>query len=74
MKGREAMSLKPTCKEVHRLVSEGMDRNLSLTERSRVQMHLLVCIACERFNGQMDLLRRAMRRYEVPVDPPDDKT
>ncbi|UGQ46983.1 zf-HC2 domain-containing protein [Massilia endophytica] len=67
------MSLKPTCKEVHRLVSEGLDRNLSLTERSRVQMHLLVCRACERFNGQMDLLRRAMRRYEVPVDPPSDE-
>lgn len=73
------MLTKPTCKEVHRLVSEGLDRNLTLTERSRVQMHLLVCRACDRFNGQMGLLRKAMQRFEVPQDsdghraPPDDR-
>ncbi|MDL2356247.1 MAG: zf-HC2 domain-containing protein [Pseudomonadota bacterium] len=53
---------KPTCREVHRLVSEGMDRELSLLERGRVRVHLLVCSACTRFNAQMDLLRRAMRQ------------
>jgi hypothetical protein len=39
-----------------------MDRELSLVERSRMRLHLLVCAACTRFNGQMDLLRRAMRQ------------
>lgn len=53
---------KPTCREVHRLVSEGMDRELSLVERTRMRLHLLVCVACTRFNRQMDLLRRAMRQ------------
>lgn len=53
--------LKPTCREVHRLLSERMDRRLSLAERVRVRLHLLVCVACTRFTGQMDLLRRAMR-------------
>lgn len=73
------MSGKPTCKEVHRLVSEGLDRSLTLTERSRVQMHLLVCRACERFNGQLGLLRKAMRHVELPLGaedhraPPDDR-
>lgn len=56
------MSLKPTCKEVHRLTSEGLDRELSLVERARVRMHLLVCVACRNFDGQMQLLRRAMRQ------------
>ena len=54
--------LKPTCKEVHRLVSEGMDRDLSIVERTRVRLHLMMCQACKRFDGQMDLLRKAMRR------------
>lgn len=62
------MDWKPTCREVHRLVSEGLDRELTLTERARMQMHLLICRACQNFSGQMDLLRRAMRRYELPVD------
>ena len=64
------MSLKPTCKEVHRLVSEGLDRELSLLERTRLRAHLLVCRACQNFNGQMALMRRAMRRMEIPGLPP----
>ena len=56
------MPLKPTCKEVHRLTSEGLDRELTMVERTRVRMHLLVCNACRNFTGQMDLLRKAMRR------------
>lgn len=63
---KKAQGLMPTCKEVHRLVSEAMDRELSLGERARVRLHLLVCGACTRFNGQMALLRRAMRGF--PLD------
>lgn len=55
------MSIILTCKEAHRLTSEGLDRELSMTERARVRMHLAVCDACRNFNGQMQLLRRAMR-------------
>lgn len=56
------MPLKPTCKEVHRLTSESMDRELTLVERARVRMHLLVCTACRNFNDQMGLIRKAMQR------------
>jgi hypothetical protein len=59
---------KPTCREVHRLTSEALDRKLTLVERTRVRLHLLVCEACTRFTGQMDLLRRAMRGFG-----PDDR-
>ena len=58
--------LKPTCKEVHRLVSEGLDRELSLVERARMRLHLLVCVACTNFSGQMDLIRKAMRQMPLP--------
>jgi hypothetical protein len=60
--------IKPTCREVHRLVSEGMDRDLTVVERTRTRLHLLVCEACTRFSGQMDMLRRAMRK-----GPPEDQ-
>lgn len=59
---KEPTGWKPTCREVHRLVSEGLDRDLSLVERARVRVHLWVCVACTRFSSQMDLLRRAMRQ------------
>lgn len=56
------MGLKPTCREIHQLVSEGMDRPLTLVERARMRLHLVVCDACTRFDTQMLLIRRAMRR------------
>jgi hypothetical protein len=39
------MGPNPTCKEVHRLKSEGLDRDLTLVVRFRVRLHLLVCDA-----------------------------
>jgi hypothetical protein len=62
---KHSEGIKPTCREVHRLVSEGMDRELTLVERTRMRLHLLVCEACTRFNGQMDFLRRAMRKLPL---------
>jgi predicted anti-sigma-YlaC factor YlaD len=69
------MRFKLTCKEAHRLVSEGLDRDLSIVERLRMRMHLTVCDACTNFNGQMALLRKAMHNLTVPDDasPPRDK-
>ena len=60
------MGWKPTCKEVHRLTSEGLDRPLSTIERARMQVHLLVCNACRNFTSQMQLIRRAMRGLTIP--------
>lgn len=60
------MGMKPTCREVHRLVSERLDRKLSLVELTGLRLHLLICVACTNFNAQMGLIRRAMR--ELPLD------
>ncbi len=65
------MGMKATCKEVHRLVSEELDRDLPLMDRMRVHLHLMVCDACKNFDGQMRLLRRAMRRLTVSETMPD---
>lgn len=66
------MGLKPTCREVHQLTSERYDRKLSAVERLRVGVHLLVCQACRNFDGQMDVLRRAMRKVNG-ADEPDSR-
>lgn len=64
------MKLKPTCREVHRLVSEEQDRRLSVVEKIRVRLHLIVCEACTTFNGQIGFLRKAMHKFEIPADAP----
>jgi hypothetical protein len=52
-----------TCKDVTHLLSEGQDRKLTVAERMRLEMHLLVCTGCSHFSRQMDFLRSACRRY-----------
>jgi hypothetical protein len=52
-----------TCKEVTHLLSEGQDRKLTVAERVRMEMHLLICGGCTNFKKQMDFLRTACRRY-----------
>ncbi|MFT5963136.1 MAG: hypothetical protein ACI8WM_003486 [Burkholderiaceae bacterium] len=64
------MKLKPTCREVHRLVSEGQDRDLSVIEKIRVRLHLIVCDACTTYTRQMRFLRQAMRKFEIADDAP----
>jgi putative zinc finger protein len=54
--------MKLTCKEVSRLVSQGLDRRLGWFERLRLRLHLLICDGCANFKQQMDFLRRALAR------------
>jgi hypothetical protein len=50
-----------TCKEVSRLVSQGLDRRLGWSERLTLRLHLAICDGCTNFKKQMDFLRRALR-------------
>jgi hypothetical protein len=43
------------------MVSEGLDRELSLAERTHLKIHLSICHSCTNFHGQMNLLRKAMQ-------------
>ena len=68
------MILLPNCKQTHQLVSEGLDRRLSLAERSKIKLHMSICKSCANFNGQMALLRKAMHNYAAAQANSDDET
>jgi predicted anti-sigma-YlaC factor YlaD len=68
----DSMGFKPTCREVHRLTSERLDRDLTMMERTRMAVHLLVCAACRNFGDQMALIRRAMRQATAQDDRKQD--
>ncbi len=55
--------MKLSCKEVSFLISESLDRSLSLRERLGVRIHLLMCRACQQMARQTRLLRDAARRH-----------
>jgi predicted anti-sigma-YlaC factor YlaD len=50
------------CREMSRLASESLDRDLGRLERAALRTHLLYCTACRRYLRQIVLVRRALRR------------
>ena len=63
-----------SCKEVSHLVSESLDRKLSLWQRIQVRLHLLMCRFCSRFRKQALFLRDAARRYLTAVEETETAT
>jgi hypothetical protein len=68
----QSKGLLATCKEATRLSSEALDRELSLAERTRLRLHLMICKACTNVHGQLGLMRKAMRN--LPLDSDADET
>jgi hypothetical protein len=50
-----------SCKEVTRLVSQGMDRRLPFGRRVSLRVHFAICQGCTNFSKQMAFLRSAVR-------------
>jgi predicted anti-sigma-YlaC factor YlaD len=56
-----------TCKQITRLVSEGLDRELSPIERIRIRFHLMMCRGCANFARQAQVLRSMSRAFAERV-------
>ncbi|MGD2126009.1 MAG: zf-HC2 domain-containing protein [Desulfobacteraceae bacterium] len=59
------------CKEVTRMVSESLDRELPLHQRVGIRIHLLMCRFCSRYRDQLLLLREAMRLQAIQIEEMD---
>ena len=57
------------CREISKLVSESMERDLPLHRRLEVRMHLMICRMCARFAHQIRLLRQAARENPERLGP-----
>ncbi|AOJ90351.1 hypothetical protein WS87_27495 [Burkholderia sp. MSMB0856] len=47
------------CRDVTRLLSDALDRSLTLHERMQVHVHLPACSGCRAYRGQIAMLRTA---------------
>lgn len=52
-----------TCKQVSEFVSQSLDRKLTRRERWALRFHLLICVACARFNRQLASMQKAIDRW-----------
>ncbi len=57
------------CKEVSRLVSDSMDRELGLGQRIGIRFHLMMCKYCSRFAGQLKQMRDVLKKEIDQVKP-----
>lgn len=51
------------CRQATELMSQELDRPLSLGERLGLRLHVLICTGCSNYWRQMDVLRAACRRF-----------
>ncbi len=47
------------CRHITRLISQSMDARLPWPRRLAIRLHLLYCLGCRRYAGQLRFLRRA---------------
>jgi hypothetical protein len=45
------------------MLSEGLDKKLSLGDRAALRLHLTLCDACTRLKSQFEFMRRALKAY-----------
>ena len=53
----------PTCREMTRLISDGMDRSLPFHVRARMHLHLRMCLLCEQYKRQLSLIQQILRKH-----------
>lgn len=49
------------CEQATRLMSEGEERPLSVSERTTLHMHTWFCTGCRNVKGQLGFIRHAMK-------------
>jgi predicted anti-sigma-YlaC factor YlaD len=63
------MKIQLDCKEVSRLISDGLDETLPGPERARMRLHFVICQTCRNVEEQMQFLRSAMRQIDKEEPP-----
>lgn len=51
------------CKQASELLSQNLDREMTLRENFLLRLHLLLCHGCSNFAKQMQVVRKACRNY-----------
>jgi hypothetical protein len=58
----------PTCEQVLPVLSQSLERKLTLRERVTLKLHFLICVYCVRYLKQLRLMREAVRARSAQVE------
>ena len=56
------------CKETAELVSQSLERKLTLLQRIKIHYHLRVCQCCVRYQSQLQKLRTTMTGFREGIE------
>ena len=59
------------CKQTSQLISQSLDRSLTLRERFALRLHLLVCKYCKQFSQHMQTIRVALKQMTSSIESND---
>ena len=57
-----------SCKQASQIISQSLDRPLTMRERFALNLHLLICKYCKRFSQQLQTLRVAMNTMVSSIE------
>lgn len=52
-----------SCRDITALVSQGLDKKLSLGERLAIRLHVMMCSRCRNFQSQSQFIRKAAKHF-----------
>ena len=61
----------PTCEEVLPVLSQSLERKLTLRERVTLRLHFLICVYCIRYLKQLRLMRASIRARSEQIEADD---
>jgi hypothetical protein len=61
----------PTCEEVLPVLSQSLERKLTLRERVTLRLHFLICVYCIRYLKQLRLMRASIRARSEQIETGD---
>ena len=59
-----------SCKETSQLISESLDRKLSLSERLSIKLHTMRCDLCSRYSRQLRFIKNTCAETDVEQSTP----
>lgn len=61
-----------SCRDITALMSQGLDKKLSLGERLAIGLHVMMCSGCRNFQSQSQFIRKAANRYTEQLQKRSD--
>ncbi len=63
-----------SCHKATELLSQSQERALTLSENSRLMLHLILCAGCRNFKQQTRTLRMVAQTFAKGARPPENPT